>query len=66
MENPKAMNAENTIREMELAAYEMAEAETHERQAQKLRLNASKRIASVHLEMQIALGEAKNRSNQPT
>ena len=60
------MNAELLLREMEIAAYEMAEAETSERRAQKLRLSATKRIASVYAEMQIALGEAKNRSNQPT
>jgi hypothetical protein len=36
------MNAEIIIREMELAAYEMAEAETCERRAHKLRLDATK------------------------
>jgi hypothetical protein len=55
------MNAELIIREMELAAYEMAEAETSERRAQKLRLSATKRIASVHMEMQLAVNEFKTR-----
>lgn len=56
------MNAEIIIREMELAAYEMAEAETCERRAQKLRLSATKRIASVHAEMQLAVSEFKTRT----
>jgi hypothetical protein len=60
-EQREAMNADIMLREMELAAYEMAEAETCERRAHKLRLNATKRIASVHLEMQIAVSEFKNR-----
>jgi hypothetical protein len=55
------MNAELIIREMELAAYEMAEAETCERRAHKLRLSATKRIASVHMEMQLAVNEVKTR-----
>jgi hypothetical protein len=57
------MNAEIMLREMELAAYEMAEAETCERRAHKLRMDATKRIASVHLEMQLALNEFRNRAN---
>jgi hypothetical protein len=48
---------------MQLAAYEMAEAETSEKRAHKLRLSATKRIASVHLEMQIAVDEFKNRTD---
>ena len=55
------MNAEIIIREMELAAYEMAEAETCERRAHKLRLDATKRIAAVHKEMTLALEDAKAR-----
>jgi len=51
------------LREMELAAYEMAEAETCERRAHKLRMAATKKIASVHAEMQLALNEFKNRAN---
>ena len=48
---------------MELAAYEMAEAETCERRAQKLRLSATKRIASVHSEMQLAVSNFKTRTD---
>jgi hypothetical protein len=48
---------------MQLAAYEMAEAETSEKRAHKLRLTATKRIASVHAEMQIAVDEFKNRTD---
>ena len=55
------MNAEIIIREMELAAYEMAEAETCERRAHKLRLDATKRISAVHKEMTLALEDAKAR-----
>lgn len=61
MENTKHMNAEIIIREMELAAYEMAEAETCERRAHKLRLDATKRIASVRQNMILALEDAKAR-----
>ena len=57
------MNANIMLREMQLAAYEMAEAETSEKRAHKLRLSATKRIASVHLEMQIAVDEFKNRTD---
>jgi len=57
------MNANIMLREMQLAAYEMAEAETSERRAHKLRLTATKRIASVHAEMQIAVDEFKNRTD---
>jgi hypothetical protein len=57
------MNAELLLREMEIAAYEMAEAETCERRAQKLRLSATKRIASIHAEMQLAVSEFKNRTD---
>ena len=55
------MNADLILREMEIAAYEMAEAETCERRAHKLRLDATKRIASVHKEMQIAVNEFRPR-----
>ena len=44
---------------MELAAYEMAEAETCERRAHKLRLDATKRIASVRQEMILALEDVR-------
>jgi hypothetical protein len=57
------MNADILLREMELAAYEMAEAETCERRAHELRIKATKRIASVHAEMQIAVNEFKDRIN---
>ena len=57
------MRADIMLREMELAAYEMAEAETCERRAHKLRMAATKKIASVHAEMQLALNEFKNRAN---
>jgi hypothetical protein len=53
------MNAEIIIRKMELAAYEMAEAEACERRAHKLRLDATKRIAAVHKEMTLALEDFK-------
>jgi hypothetical protein len=48
---------------MEIAAYEMAEAETCERRAQKLRLSATKRIASIHAEMQLAVSNFKTRTD---
>jgi len=57
------MNADILLRKIELAVYEMAEAETCERRAHKLRMDATKRIASVHAEMQIAVNEFKDRIN---
>jgi len=57
------MNADLMLREMEIAAYEMAEAETSERRAQKLRLSATKRIASIHAEMQLAVSNFKTRTD---
>lgn len=47
---------------MELAAYEMAEAETMERAAALSRLRASKRIASVHAEMRHWLREYEKKA----
>jgi hypothetical protein len=55
------MNALNLQRELELAAWEMAESERHEKTAKALRLSASKRIAASHLELEIAIKEAQSR-----
>ncbi len=43
------MDAREACRQMELAAYELAEAERHERAAKALRLEAVRRTASVHV-----------------
>lgn len=45
------MTAAEAIQEVELAAYEMAKAETRERSAALYRLRATKRIAAVHAEL---------------
>lgn len=55
------MTAQNITRELELATWEMAEAEACERKAHKLRYEASRRIASVHREMIDAMEENKSR-----
>ena len=47
------------LKEMELAVYELAEAETAERRAHQLRTSASKRIASFHAEFKTAVGIAR-------
>lgn len=48
------MNAEEVLRELELAAWESAEAESHERAAKALRLKSTKRISSVHQQIKEA------------
>lgn len=53
------MNAENVLKEMELAAYELAAAETAERHARKLRRSAATRIAAFHAEFKAALSTAR-------
>lgn len=59
------MNALTIQKELELAAWELAEAETLERQAKAKRTAAAKRIAASHLEIEIAINEAKNKSHKP-
>jgi hypothetical protein len=56
------MNTPAAIREMDLAAWEYAEADTHERAARALRLKATKRISAVHLELKTALAAARTHS----
>ena len=65
------MNPNEIQKQLELAAYEMAEAEGHERAAKALRVKAAKRIASTHAEIADAIQQAyetKNnqRHEQPT
>jgi hypothetical protein len=57
------MNAENITRELELAAWEMAEATTREKAAASLRASSAKRIAAVHLEIAAAIRAAKEAKN---
>ena len=59
------MNALTIQKELELAAWELAEAETFERQAKAKRTAAAKRIAAAHLEIEIAINDAKTRKLQP-
>lgn len=60
------MNAEAILKEMELAAWELAEAETAERRAHQLRTSASRRIASFHADFKTALTNARTpKLNQP-
>ncbi len=49
------MDAREACKQMELAAYELAEAERHERAARALRLEAVRRTASVHVFFKEAL-----------
>jgi hypothetical protein len=49
------MNAELAARELELAAYEMSEAEAHDRAAMALRTKAAQRISAVHSELRGAI-----------
>lgn len=59
------MNVPAAISELELATWELAEAEAHERMAKALRIKAGKRFATVHLELKTAHEVAlKNRSKK--
>lgn len=49
------MNALRIMRELELAAFELAEAESHERAARALRIKATKRTSAVHAELKTAV-----------
>ena len=49
------MNTPAALSELELATWELAEAEAHERMAKALRIKAGKRFAAVHLELKAAL-----------
>ena len=61
------MNAAAALRELELAAWEAAEAETHERAAKALRLKSARRTAAVHAHLKYALTSATLRlSRTPT
>jgi hypothetical protein len=58
------MNAPELQKELELAAWEMAEAEGYERQAKALRTKAIKRIAAAHCEIEIAIIQAKSKTKK--
>lgn len=53
------MDADLILKDMELAAWELAEAESAERRAHKLRISASKRIAAFHANFKAALETAR-------
>ncbi len=55
------MNVRAVLDEMSLAAYEMAEAASHDREAARLRKQAAQRIATVHANLRDAEREAKKR-----
>lgn len=58
------MNTDAALRELELAAWEQAEAESHERAAKSLRIKAAKRVAAVHSEMKSAMQAARENHHQ--
>lgn len=51
----------NILHKIELATYELAEAERHERAARKHRIEAAKYLASAHAEMAEACAKAKKK-----
>lgn len=63
------MDSKHVMRELELAAWEMAEAESHERAAHALRIKAMKRTSAVHAELKAATTTAierrKNKNSNP-
>lgn len=52
------MNVPHILNEMELAIYELSEAESHERRASALRLKAGKRLSACHLATKSAFENA--------
>lgn len=52
------MNAEEIGKELDMAAWEMAEAEGHERMAHKLRMQSVKRHAFISAEIKAAIAKA--------
>lgn len=58
------MNAHTITTELELAAYELAEAEQHERTAQRLRNKAAKRIAALHANITTEIKAIEKRRNE--
>jgi hypothetical protein len=62
------MNIREVMDDMSLAAYEMAEAAIHDREAKRLRELATGRLARLHAEMREAEREAiarRSEKNQP-
>lgn len=57
------MDSNQIIRELDLAAYEMAAAEAHERAAKTLRLSAIRRTAAIQAEIK-ATAEAVKRARR--
>lgn len=55
------MNAELACKELELAVYELAEAETAERRARQLRSQAARRISAFHAELKSAIITAQTK-----
>jgi hypothetical protein len=58
------MNADNAIRELALAAYDLAEAETALRSAQKRITESSRRIAAIHAEINAAKNQSLLKKNK--
>jgi hypothetical protein len=54
------MNVKTILNELEIATWELAEAESREKAAVILRRKSAARLASVHLELKTALEQAQN------
>jgi hypothetical protein len=56
----------NILKEMELAIWKLAEAQTHERKARRLRYEAALEISAVYAEMKEAIEKSKEKKERPT
>jgi hypothetical protein len=54
------MNVKTILNELEIATWELAEAESREKAAVILRRKSAARLASIHLELKTALEQAQN------
>jgi len=54
------MNAHEALKHLDLAAYDLAEAERHERQAKARRMEATKKLAAVSVFFRDGINEIKH------
>ena len=60
----KTMNVNTILNELEMASWELAEAESREKAAVILRRKSAARLASIHLELKTALEQAQNKKQK--
>jgi hypothetical protein len=60
----KTMDVNTILNELEIATWELAEAESREKAAAILRRKSAARLASIHLELKAALEQAQNKKQK--